>query len=588
VPYWRGWLIIACASALSSAVAVMQPWPMQVAVDSVLGSAPLSDVTRAILPIFHGGQSRVSLLTVVAVAGLLLYALGAALSAVLSWCWIRVGQSMVYDLAADLFAAVQRRSIVFHARSTVGDLLSRVTGDSWCVYRIVDTLIVTPIQSSLTAGVMLYLMFKMDARLTLASIAVVPFMAASALLLRKPLRAVARLRRDIEGRIHAHVHETLTGMPVVQSLNQESRQRARFEEQTEQAIRAHGRSVFIKSMGDLASGLLPTVGTAVVLWFGAKSVLSGRVSVGELLVFLAYLRGLHLNATKLTDAYATLQETTASADRVFELLETQDEIRESPDALTLDRVKGEITFENVVFGYESDQPVLKGITLHISPGQTVAIVGGTGAGKSTLAGLVARLFDPSSGRVLLDRQDVRAVTLASLRSQISLVLQEPFLFPVSIAENISYGRPDATIEQIQAAAQAAGAHDFVMRLPEGYGTIIGERGATLSGGERQRLSIARALLRDTPVLILDEPTSALDATTEASVLDAMRRLMVGRTTLMIAHRLSSVREADRIIVLERGQIIEDGTHEQLLQLNGRYATLWRTQMREPIHLAASA
>ena len=557
---------------------------MQVAVDSVLGGAPPAGWAR-ILP---GSADRIALLTWVAVTGLLLFAAAAALSALLSWCWIRVGQRMVYDLAAELFAAAQRRSVLFHARSTVGDLLSRVTGDSWCVYRIVDTLIVSPAQALLTAAVMLLLMFKMDVRLTLASVAVVPIMAASALLLGKPLRAVARLRRDIEGRIHAHVHETLTGMAVVQSFNQESRQRARFEEQAAHAIRAHGRSVFIKSMGDLASGLLPTVGTAVVLWFGAQSVLSGRISVGELLVFLAYLRGLHLNATKLTDAYATLQETAASADRVFELLDTSGDVREIPGARTLGRARGEITFDNIVFGYEPDRPILKGISLNIMPGQTVAIVGGTGAGKSTMAGLVPRLFDPWSGRILLDGQDVRDLTLTSLRAQVSLVLQDPFLLPLTIAENIAYGTPQATPTQIQAAAEAAGAHDFVTRIPQGYDSPVGERGATLSGGERQRLSIARALLRDAPVLILDEPTSALDATTEASVLEAMRRLMRGRTTLMIAHRLSSVRDADRIVVLEAGRIIEDGTHDQLLRRDGRYATLWRTQMREPSPLVVPA
>jgi ATP-binding cassette subfamily B protein/subfamily B ATP-binding cassette protein MsbA len=236
-------------------------------------------------------------------------------------------------------------------------------------------------------------------------------------------------------------------------------------------------------------------------------------------------------------------------------------------------VRGEITFEQIVFGYEPDRPVLQGVSLQVPPGQSIAIVGGTGAGKSTLAALVARLFDPWSGRVMLDGHDIKDVALASLRGQVSLVLQDPFLFPLSIAENIAYGAPQAMPEQIQAAAQAAGAHDFITRLPSGYDTVIGERGATLSGGERQRLSIARALLRDAPVLILDEPTSALDATTEASVLEAMRRLMAGRTTLMIAHRLSTVRDADRIIVLEHGAIIEDGTHQELLQRGGRYAAL---------------
>lgn len=573
-PYWRAWVVIAAITLLSTCLAVVQPWPMKLLVDNVLGGAPVTGGAANVMSNLPGAATRGGLLAWVVGASLAIFALNAAAEVVLTWSWIRAGQQMVYDLAADLFANVQRRSLLFHSRNSVGESMSRITGDSWCVYRAIDTLVFTPLQASLTLGCLLVLMFRMDVRLTLVSVAVIPLMAGSSFLLGRPLRAVARLRRDVEGRIQSHVHQTLSGIPVVQVFNQEQRQRQQFEEHAAEAIRAHGHNVFISSIGGLVTGALPTLGTAAVLWFGARQVLAGGLTLGALLVFLAYLRGLQLNAAKLTGLYATLQETRASADRVFELLEVEPEVRESPHAKALPRgIRGAVRFEDVTFGYEAGRPVLRNLSLAVEPGETVAIVGGSGAGKSTLAALVPRLFDPWSGRVLLDGHDVRGVTLGSLRGHIALVLQEPFLFPVSIAENIAYGRPGASAHEIESAARAAGAHAFIAALPAAYQTVVGARGgATLSGGERQRLSIARALLRDAPVLVLDEPTSALDAVTEASMLSALRGLTAGRTTLTIAHRLSTVRDADRIVVLAGGAVAEQGTHEQLLRSGGHY---WR-------------
>jgi ATP-binding cassette subfamily B protein/subfamily B ATP-binding cassette protein MsbA len=316
------------------------------------------------------------------------------------------------------------------------------------------------------------------------------------------------------------------------------------------------------------------LGTAGILWLGAIRAIDGLMSVGGILLFLSYLASLYGPLESLMYAPSSVQFASGSAKRVLEILETAHDVRERVGAISLSRARGAVTIDNVNFGYEADRPVLRGLSLDIPAGQTLAIVGGTGAGKSTLASLVPRLFDPWSGRLLLDGQDLRDLTLSSLRQQVSLVLQEPFLFPVSVAQNIAYGKSGATAQQIEDAAKAAGAHEFISRLPDGYQTVIGERGATLSGGERQRLSIARALLRDAPVLILDEPTSALDAATEAQILQALRNLMAGRTTLMIAHRLSTVRDADRIVVLEHGQLAEEGTHEQLLEKHGVYARFY--------------
>jgi ATP-binding cassette subfamily B protein/subfamily B ATP-binding cassette protein MsbA len=338
----------------------------------------------------------------------------------------------------------------------------------------------------------------------------------------------------------------------------------------------------------LASGLIATLGTGAILWLGASRVLHGQLTVGSLLVFLAYLTILQAQFAVFTKIYTTMQEVSASVERVLEVLGSEPEVSDRPGATPLTAARGHVRIEGVTFGYEADRPVLRGVSLEATPGQTVALVGATGAGKTTLAALIPRLFDPWEGRVLLDDHDVRDVQLRSLRAQVAVVLQDPFLFPRTVAENIAYGRPGASRVEIEAAARAANADEFIERLPRGYDTVVGERGATLSGGERQRLSIARALLRDAPVLILDEPTSALDAETERLLLGALRRLMEGRTTFIVAHRLSTIRGADRIAVLHHGQIVESGTHEELLARGGRYARLHSLQFGTAAETAAEA
>jgi len=321
-------------------------------------------------------------------------------------------------------------------------------------------------------------------------------------------------------------------------------------------------------------GFATAAGSAAILWAGAHEAIAGRVTVGDLLIFLAYLATLYGPIEALIYSPATIQGASGSARRVMEVLGRDQDIRDAADARSIARARGDVTFECVTFGYEAGRPVLQEISLEAKAGQCIAIVGPTGAGKSTMAGLLLRFFDPWSGRMLIDGQDFRSIKLSDLRRQVALVLQESFLFPRTIAENIAYGRPGATIEEIQAAAKAANAHGFVMELPKGYETVLGERGASLSGGQRQRLAIARALLKDAPVLILDEPTSALDAETEALLLDALGRLMKGRTTFIIAHRLTTIRNADLIVAIEQGRMVEAGTHAQLLERHGVYQRLY--------------
>jgi ATP-binding cassette subfamily B protein/subfamily B ATP-binding cassette protein MsbA len=402
------------------------------------------------------------------------------------------------------------------------------------------------------------------------------------------MRQAAHARRAVESRIQSHVQQTLSGVSVVQAFAREDHEERRFQEYASFAIRAHQRSAFIGSAYGLASGLVTTLGTSAVLWIAAMRVLEGRLTIGATLVFLAYLGSLQRQLAAFTNIYTTLQGAGAGIDRVMEVFEDDDRVQERPGAPPLPSARGEVVLENVVFGYVPGQPVLAGVSLSARGGDTVAIVGATGAGKSTLVGLIPRFFDPAEGRVTIDGHDVRQVQIASLRDQVAVVLQEPFLMPLTVAENIGFGRPGASREEIIAAARTANAHQFIERLPAGYDTVLGERGATLSGGERQRIAIARAILKDAPILILDEPTSALDAETEHWLLEAVERLMRGRTTFIIAHRLSTVRNATSIVVLDAGRVVEQGTHAQLLACGGRYSELHRLQFsRDEVETTAA-
>jgi ATP-binding cassette subfamily B protein len=581
LPYWRGWVLITGLTLLSAAFGLLQPWPMKIVVDHVLGQKPMSGTLGRAVALLPGTAAPEGLLGWAVLASLGVFVLNSAAGVILPFAWVWVGRGMVYDLAQDLFAHIQRRSLLFHRRNAVGDLISRVTGDTWSLHVLVDALLLAPGRALITLAAMIVVMARMDVSLTLLALVVAPFMTGASFLLGRPIQNASRAHRKIESRIQSHVQRTLSGIPVVQAFTQEEREHRRFQEFAGTAIRTQQRSTLLGSFSNLASGLITTLGTGAILWIGARRVLQGQLTVGDLLVFLAYLGTLQEQMNVFTGIYTTLQGSSPSVDRVMEVLEVKREVEDRPGAWPLRRVQGHVRLERVSFGYEEGYPILREVSLEALPGQTIAIVGATGAGKSTLISLVPRFFDPWQGRVLIDGQDVRDVQLVSLRKQVALVLQEPFLFPLTIAENIAYGRPQASRHEIETAARMANAHTFITRLPAGYDTHVGERGATLSGGERQRLSIARALLKDAPILILDEPTSALDAETEAMLLEALERLMQGRTTFIIAHRLSTIRRADRIVAMQEGRIAEVGTHPELLARGSLYARLYHTQMGQP-------
>jgi ABC-type multidrug transport system fused ATPase/permease subunit len=586
--YRREWALIVVVTLLSSCFSIVQPWPMKILVDHVLGNVPLPQTLRRALELLLIGDSTQALLLLVVLAGLAIFAFNSAIEAILTLAWIKVGQRMVYDLARDVFAHIQRQSLLFHSRQPVGDSISRIVGDSWCVHNIVGTLLFAPCQALITMSLMLAVMLRMDTGLTVLSLCVGPLAIAVRFLLRKRILVAARARREIESRIQSHIHQTLSGISVVQAFAQEERAQLGFRNIANSIIQAQRNTTFIRSISKLSSGILMTIGTALVLFVGARRVLSGHVSVGSLLVFLSYLKSLQGQMNSFVGVLGALQGTSANIDRVMEILEKEPEVKDQPGALPLESVDGGVCFEGICFGYERNRAVLEDISFEVQPGSTVAIVGATGAGKSTLVSLIPRFFDPWKGRVTIDGHDLRDIRLKSLRQQVGIVLQEPFLFPITIAQNIAYGRPDATPDQIEQAARAANAHQFIERLPAGYETVIGERGATLSGGERQRLAIARALLKDAPILILDEPTSSLDSETEAGFLEALRRLMKGRTTLIIAHRLSTIRRADQILLLAGGRIVERGTHEDLLARRDLYARFHSIQLGEHREFASYA
>jgi ATP-binding cassette subfamily B protein/subfamily B ATP-binding cassette protein MsbA len=433
---------------------------------------------------------------------------------------------------------------------------------------------VAPAQHLFTLAAVGLLAWQLDPLLTLLCFALAPLMGGSALFFGARLKRRSRQNQEAKSRLTSFVHQTLTAMPMVQAFGTGARNGAQFRSLADEAVTLLQRGTLVNSAYGLVNGSVITLSTALVLYVGGQQVLSGAMTVGSLLVLLAYLKLMQGAVQGLLSTYGQLKSTEANLDRVLEVLETEPTVQESPKASLLPaRVTGRVQFQGVTFGYQPEAPILQEIDLEVLPGETVALVGSTGAGKSTLASLLPRFFDPWQGRILLDGVDLRQLQLKSLRSQISLVLQDPFLLPLTIADNIAYGRPTAARAEIIRAAELANADDFIRQLPQGYDTVIGERGATLSGGQKQRLSIARALLKDAPILLLDEPTSALDVATEALIMAALQQLMAGRTTFIIAHRLSTVQRADRIVVLDQGRIAEVGSHRALLDSRGLYFRL---------------
>ncbi|MGZ4962272.1 MAG: ABC transporter ATP-binding protein [Limisphaerales bacterium] len=571
---FRRWLALGAVLGtmlLKTGFDLLKPWPMVFLVDYVLQHKAPTPAVKTVVDWLPGAPTTGNLILWSVAATIVIFLLGWVAQVADAYANISFGQRIVYDLAADLFAKLQHLSLRFHASKSVGDNIRRVTSDCNCVSVIVKDAVLPLVSALVTLVMMFVILWSIDTTLTLLSIAIVPYMALIFFIYAKPMMERGWEQQEIEGRGFDIVEQTFAAIPIVQAFGRERENERRLQANLNDSLVATLSLTNVQLQFKLLMGLATAVGTAGVLWIGARHGLAGTMSIGTILLFLSYLGSLYTPLNSIMYTSAIVQSAAGSSRRVLEIVRAKQEIADRSDAISLPRMRGHVQFENITVGYEPGRPALRDIVLDVRAGETIALVGTTGAGKSTLVSLVPRFLDPWQGRVLIDGKDLRELKLKSLRSQVAIVSQEPFLFPLSIAANIAYGSPQATRAQIEAAAKAANAGAFIQQLPESYDTVIGERGATLSGGERQRLAIARALLKDAPILILDEPTSALDAETEDALLHALRVLMKDRTTFIIAHRLSTVRWADRIVVLKAGQIAEIGTEKELLAQGGLYA-----------------
>jgi ATP-binding cassette subfamily B protein len=579
---WRSLIIIGLFTLITPAITALQPWPIKILIDYALGDHTLPNSIQDLINHFSIGEINKFLIVVAAIFSFALFALNSFIDMVITFAWSSAGQRMVYKLSADLFHHLQRLSLAFHSRQRIGDLINRISDDTYCVYKASQVLLISPIRNLLTLILITTVAWELDQNLTLVLLALSPLMAISALYFGPRLKRQARQKRENQSFIMNLLHQTISSIPLVKAHSAEARNSQRFETLTRDAAAISQQESLLENSYNVVNGLTTTAGIAIIIFLGGQKVLSGAISVGTLIVFISYMHSLEGVLKAILETYGSVKPIEVSIDRVSELLIEENTVTDNPRAISLpihkDSMRGRhIRLEDITFGYKLKESVLKNICLEALPGEKLAIVGKSGAGKSTLVSLILRYYDPWNGRVTFDGIDIRNIKLSSLRSQIAIVLQEPFLFPVTVLENISYGRPDASREEIIRAAKLAHAHEFVLNLTNGYDTMIGDKGATLSGGQKQRIALARAFLKDAPILILDEPTSAIDDQTESPILEAIDELSNARTTIMIAHRLSTVRSANRIIVLENGQVAESGSHNELILVGGIYQQFYSVQ-----------
>ncbi|MHB8645551.1 MAG: ABC transporter ATP-binding protein [Thermomicrobiales bacterium] len=575
-PFRRRLCWATVAMVLDAALTVCRPWPLKIVIDRVLSNKPtrvpflggwLNHASATPMHILYGACAAT--LVIATGTGLLTYAFTRTLG--------EVSQQFVFTLRSEMFAHLQRLSLRFHDRQRTGDLLTRLTSDTQAIQDVIANGVILLVSNACLLAGMLVLMFWLNWQFALAALSGAPFLFWAVFRSTRRVKVAARRARASDGLLSSVAQETLTGIRLVQGLAQEGRQDERFQVQGAKSLHAYLEGIRDQARTAPLIDVLAAVGLVIVMWYGARQVLAGAITTGDMVVFFAYVTNLYSPMKALARLSYALNKAAVGAERIGDVLHARTEVADRADARPAPPLRGDIEFCQVSFGYRMGQPVLSDINLQIAPGERVAIVGTTGAGKSTLASLIPRLYDPRAGIVYMDGRDIRTLRIRSLRSQISLVLQDALLFSGTIRDNIAFGRPDATDAAIVAAAITANAHDFIRELPDGYETLVAERGTTLSGGQKQRIAIARAVLRDAPILILDEPTSGLDVASERAVIDALEQAAAGRTTLMITHRLATVRFADRIVVLDNGRIVEEGTHAQLQARGGRYARLQALQ-----------
>ncbi len=579
-PY-HGWLIvILLAMLVETAMSLAAPWPLKVILDNVVGTHKAPEWLAPFQSSLFG-HSKMQLAALAGIATVLIAALGAVASYIDNYYTESVGQWVAHDLRMRVYDHLQHLSLGYYDSHQTGALLSTITDDVKTIQGFASSATLGILVDILTIVGMLGVMFWLEFDFALMAVAVVPFLLLFVARLNRAVKRATHEVRHHQSDIVAVVQQGLESIRVVQAFGRQELEESRLYDVSRATTDAALAARRVKSLLSPAVTVVVALCTGFVLWRGTALVLADMMTVGALTVFLAYLSKFFKPVQDLAKMSNTLAQTAVAMERVQAILNTVAIVPERFDAREPESLKGAIVFDHVVFGYDPKIPVLRDVNFSIAPGQLVGIVGATGGGKSTVVGLIPRFYDPGAGRVLIDDVDLRDYKLQGLRSKIGFVLQDTVLFRGTVRDNIAYGRPDASEDEIVAAAKLANADEFIARMPKGYGSLVGERGLTLSGGQRQRIGIARAIIRNAPILILDEPTAALDTESEKLVIDALERLMKGRTVITIAHRLSTIRDAHKIIVLKDGVVAEEGTHDELLAGGGFYAELYRVQIGQP-------
>ena len=579
--YYRGFLgrsLIALAFSFAAiGLNLLKPWPFKIIVDQILPGR-LNVFQFAFPPLFGSAIKTPALdatqaIALLCLAMIVIQLLWSLLSLASNYMFVKIGLQSLMRLRTELYAHLQRLSLKFHDTRRSADSSFRVAYDSQSVQTIYNKGFTNIVSSGVTLLGTFAVMLRLDWQLTLLSLAIVPLLIGTIYFFAKRIRTQSTTIQEQDSALLTQTQEGLSSIRMVHAFGREEFEVSQFQQHAHGSLQANLRLTMTSVKSGLVISTLIALGTAAMYYVGSLHVLAGTLSLGVLLVFIAYLVMLYQPLESLTYTAWAMEGATAGARRCFEILDRQDDVVDSPNAIAIEKTNGAISFQNVSFGYDSDREILSNVNLEIAPNQIIALVGGTGAGKSTLLSLVPRFYDPTAGRLTLDARDIREVTKKSLRQQIAIVLQDTLLFSTTVRENIAYGRPDATEDEIREAAQRAQADEFISQLPNGYESEVGERGGHLSVGQRQRIGIARAFLKNAPILLLDEPTSALDPTTESAIMETIKELMRGRTTIIITHRIATIHNVDQIVVLENGRVVEQGRGPELVARGGVYAKL---------------
>jgi ABC-type multidrug transport system fused ATPase/permease subunit len=576
-PYRRTLIGIFLAMLIETAMSLATPWPLKIIIDSVVGHHKLTPWLEHLIGSLPDDAARLHMAIIAATAFVAIAVIGAVASYIDNYYTENVGQWVAHDLRMRMYHHLQRLSLGYYGTHDTGTILSTLTTDIQTIQSFASSSTLSIMVDMLTILCMLGLMFWLNWDFTLIAIAVTPFLLLFVSRFKKSVKSATKEVRKEQSKIVAVAQQGLQSMQVVKAFGQEKTEEALLYDVSEATVTAALKARSIKALLSPVVNITVAACTAIVLWRGAVLILAHSMTIGELTVYLAYLAKFFKPVKDLATTTNAVAQVTVGVERIREILDTDTIIPDDPDGLEPETLAGEIEFEHISFGYDPAHPVLTDLNLKIKRGQFVGIVGPTGSGKSTVVSLIPRFYDVQSGTVRIDGQDIRKYKLQDLRKHIGYVLQDTVLFQGTIFDNIAFGHPGATKEEVIAAAKLANAHDFIMAMPLGYDTPVGDRGLTLSGGQRQRIGIARVMIRNSPILLLDEPTAALDSESEKLVIDALEKLMKGKTVIAIAHRLSTIRDADQIAVIKDGVVAENGSHDDLMARNGLYAELHRTQ-----------